>query len=152
SLNRAKRSADTGRTCANDHYIVNIARSFLLGEIRKSLGDSIHTVAALVYGILDQRQSRQFPYDETVPNTGLMLQRQDWHVGAHAGTCHHHCDGADRACLRAKTVAYALVAVHDRGFAAEHGKNIAFRTHASAAAAADAVVRINMWMLRAWTL
>jgi hypothetical protein len=44
-------------------------------------------------------------------------------------------------------MADALLAVHDRGLAADEGQHIAFRTHIRACATADAVVDIDAGVL-----
>ena len=77
-----------------------------------------------------------------------MLRRKMRNICADSGLGHHHSDGPDGTDIRAQAVADTLVAVHDHGFAAQHGQNIAFRADRGACGAADAIVRVDLRMLR----
>ena len=69
-------------------------------------------------------------------------------IRTNAGVGHDHGDGADGTRLGAETMSDALVGVYDHGFAAEHGQDVALGTDGGASGATDAIVGINLRMLR----
>lgn len=102
-------------------------------------------------GVLYEREAAQLASDEKIPDGRFILRRQRGHVGAHAGSGHHHGDGTDRADIGAQAVPDAFETVYDRGFAGNHAENVAFGADRYAGGAADAVFSVNVRVLRART-
>src|SRR5437588_484607 len=146
-LRGAEASADSRRPCTHDQHVVNVRGTTCAARGYGFLGNVINAVAALVDGVLDERQTAQLADDIHVFDGGFKFGRQVRHVPAHAGAGHDHGDGADRASFRAEAVADAFVSVHDDGFAAQHGQNIALRADQRACRTPDAVVSVDMRML-----
>ena len=75
-------------------------------------------------------------------------ERQGSQVAAYTGTCQHHRDRAHRAGIRANAMSNAFVAVDDHGLATDHPQHVAFRAHHRARRTTDAVVIVDVRMLR----
>src|SRR5205085_2792639 len=150
-LDGAERGTDACRTRANNYHIMDVRRRGHSAARSQPIGNRIDTLAALIDSIFDQGQSAEFPDDEQILDTGLVFGRQIRDVGAHAGTGHDHGDGAHRTNFGAQAMTDAFVSINDDGFAAEHGEHITFRTNHGASRAADAVVGVNVRMLRLWS-
>ena len=67
---------------------------------------------------------------------------------AHAGAGHHHGNGAYRACIGAEAMSNTFMAIHDDCFAADHGEHVAFGADGGAGRASNAVVIVDVGMLR----
>src|SRR5260370_1314592 len=147
SASTTERSADSRRPRTHDQHVVYVRGAPYAALGGGFIGNRVDAVAALVDGVLDERQAAQLADDKHVLDGGLKFRGQIGHVPAHARAGQDHGDGADRADFRAQTVADAFVAVHDNGFAAQHGQNIALGADHSAGRAADAIVGVDMRML-----
>ena len=106
------------------------------------------TIPALIHSVLDESEAAKFADDKKIRHAGLELRRQVGHVRGHAGAGHNHGDRADRARVGTQTVANALVSVDDDRLAPDHGQHVAFGADAGAGAAANAVVVVDVRMLR----
>ena len=81
-------------------------------------------------------------------NSGFVFRRQLRHVASHARAGHDHFDGAHGAGIGAETVADTFVPIHDDGLATDHRQHVAFRADAGAGGAADAVIVVDVRVLR----
>ena len=114
--------------------------------------DRIDALPALVDRVLDQGQAAQLAHHEQVGHVGLELARKTGQVGGDAGVRHHDLDRTHRADFRTEAVADALVAVHDRRLAGDHGQHVALGADFDARSAPDAVRDVDMRVLSPRTL
>src|SRR5581483_61316 len=138
-------SADAGGSRAHNENVIHIGGR---GRVAFSPRNGIYALPALIDGILDQRESAEFADDEEIGEGSFVFWGECGHVGSHAGGGHHHGDGPDRAGFGAQAVSDAFVTVHDGSFAGEHGEHVAFRADRGTGGAADAVIGINVGVLR----
>jgi len=110
--------------------------------------DRIDTVAALIDCVFDQSEATELSDDEQAGNCGFVIRRELRHVASHARAGHNHRDGSHGAGVGAEGVADTLVTVHDDGLAADHRQDITLRAHAGAGGAADAVIVVDVRVLR----
>ena len=100
-FNRAQRRADTAGTGSNNQHIEEIGHIRSTERSVKPLRNCVNAVTPLVYSILDQRQAAQFSDDKQIWHGCFKFWGETRHVGAHAGTCHHHGDRSHGACFGA---------------------------------------------------
>jgi hypothetical protein len=151
-LRGSQRSADSGGSCSDDYYIVEIFLSGFDTRAAQALSDYIHAIAALVDGVLDEGEAAKFSDDKQTIDAGLVFSVDDWNVGSGAGLGHDHGDRADRALFSAEAVANTFVSIDDVGFAVHHSQHVDFRTDDDASTAADAGVGVDSRMLRLWAV
>src|SRR5882762_3055650 len=149
ALDGAKRRADASGSRADDADVVYAGHRATPLDAKEAAGDRVHAIATLVDRVLDERQAAKFSRDEHVGHGGLVRGTQLRHVGADVRTRHYDRDRADGTCLGAQAVADALVTVHDRGLARDHGEHVPLRADVHARAAADALRRVDVGVLGA---
>ena len=114
----------------------------------KAMGNHIDAISSLIHGILDQRESAELTRDEEVWYGGFVFRAEDRQVGTRAWLRHLHGDGAYRTLFGAKSMSDAFVCIHDCGFPVDDGKHIAFRASRNTGATTDALIAVDVWVLR----